>query len=309
MSTVLGRWIVVLRIDCGLTRRNLAERLGVAPSTLARWECDSETVPTEYLGKLAEALHVPVDDLMALHAQSSRRLKPRNSETAPARRVTRYPVAGTPAEMFAFGGGLAVDIYTRVSSRLKQRTHAEVLEKFPRDSAVQLMATHHLLACGADVRKLRLLELGCSLLVMQRTRKVYDGDRDRYALILPGDDWLLVLVPQVSLAVPGCPQIYRADFLGLYVDGYGHRQWVDITVDSPRSADDVHADCPSVLGLPRFHYTPEMVLLPNFGVGMVGDIRRFMISDVVHPHGVTTLRVRQPARLDPPSLKPRAENS
>lgn len=305
METVLGRWIAVLRMDCGLTRGNLAERLGVPASTVARWECESETVPADVLQALAEALHVPLDDLLALHAQSLRRVRiPRAAATR--KRLLKYPVEGNVAEMFRIGGSLGRILSSRVEKRLTRPLYDEVLARFPRDSALQLLFTHHMMAFGADVRKVRLLDLGCGLLVTQRTRKLYDGDRERYALILPGDDWVLVLVPQVSISVPGCPQIYRADFLTLYADSYGHRHWLDISVEDLPTEPEEHADCPSILGLPRFRFVTEHVLREEFAAQLVNDLKRYMTSDVVHRGGVTTLRVRQPVKLEPPFLKPKS---
>lgn len=305
METVLGRWIAVLRLDCGLTRGTLAARLGVPASTVARWECESESVPAEVLEALAEALQVPLNDLLALHAQANRRVRiPR--AMASRKRPLKYPVAGTVSEMTRVYRKLGRALSKQVQEKFPGRRYHELLEQFPRDSALQLLFSHHMLAHGADQRKVRLLDLGCGLFVTQRTRKLYDGDRERHALILPGDDWVLVLVPQVPIAVPTCPQIYRADFLGLYADSYGHRHWLDITVEDVPTEPQQHMNCPSALGMPRFRFTTDHLRRENFVPLMIADLRRYMMSDVVHDGGVTTIRVRQPARLDAPSLTPRA---
>lgn len=304
MNTVLGRWIAALRLDCGLTRGKLAEHLGVPASTVARWESENETVPAEVLGALAEALHVPLDDLLALHA-SSRRLK--TSIPARTRRIATYPVQGTLDEMLELGGRVASSLALHLERKLTRRVYNEVLERFPRDSALQLLFTHHLIAFGAHPRKARLLDLGCTLLITQRRRKVYDGERQRYALVLPIDDWVLVLVPQVPVGVPGCPKIHRIDFLALYADSYGHRQWIDLSVEDAPLERDEHADCPSLLGIPRLGYDSAHVCRPDMVALLVSDVRRYMTSDVVHANGVVTLRIRQPARLDPPPIRRRRD--
>lgn len=293
MNRVLGRWIAVLRMDCGLTRRKLAERLGVPPSTVERWESESETVPPECLGRLAEALEVPLHDLLALHEQSSRSLTlqvgPLPTST---RRMRRYKVVGTREDMLLAGGETALTLCEQVEERMTARLYAQLGRSFPRDSELQLMAAYHVIAAGGDLRKVRLMDLGCGL-------QVNDADRESYALILPGDDWLLLLVPQVSLSIPTCPQIYRADFLGLYVDSYGHRHWLDLTIDDVPAPPE-HANCPTVLGIPRFSYGSAQVRRSDFGSYLVEDIRRYMVSDVVSRGGTTSLRVRQPRRQDPP---------
>lgn len=307
MNKVLGRWIAVLRMDCGLSRRKLAERLGVAPSMVEQWESESESVPAELVSALADTLHVSPDDLLALQA-TSRRPRARSivGQRPLKKRVLPYPVAGTLAEMLALAGPIGWDLSARVEQRLTKPDYERMLQRFPRDSALQLLFTHHLLAAGAAIRRTSLLDLGCGLLVTKRAQRAYDGDRERQALFLAQDDWMLVATPQVPLGVPGCPQIHRADLLALYVDSYGHRQWFDVTIDEVQPEEDPHADCPSLLGLPRLRYGAAQVIDEGFASRFASDIRRFMTSDVMHADGVTTLRVRQPARLEPPGLSDRS---
>lgn len=300
----------MLRIDCGLSRRKLAERLGVAPSTVEQWESENAPVPPELVNALADTLHVSADELLSLEAHSR---PPRQRGLAGHRPVKKrplpYPIAGTLTDMLEMDEPLARALSTRVEQQLTKPVYQRLLQQFPRDNALQLMAAHHLLAMGAALGKTTLLDQGCGLLVTRRTRSIFDGDRERQALLLSHDDAFLAIFPQISICVPGCPQIYRADFLVLYVDAYGHRQWLDITIAPTSTAVDEHADCPSALLMPRFRFTESDVLSHDFGPRLVADIRRFMTSDVVHETGVTTLRVRQPARMSAPALTRRSDAS
>lgn len=310
MNKVLGRWIAVLRMDCGLSRRKLAERLGVAPSTVEQWESENAAVPPELVSALADTLHVSTDELLALEAHSSRpRLRSLPGQRPRKRRLLPYPIEGTLAQMLEQGGPLAWALSAQVEQRLTPPAYHRVLSQLPRDNALQLLAMHHLLALGAHTAKTTLLEQGCSLLVTRRTRPIFDSDRERHVLQLAHDDAFLAIFPQVPICVPGCPQIYRADFLVLYVDAYGHRQWLDVTIAPAASPVDDHADCPSALLIPRFRFTETDVLAEDFGPRFVADVRRYMTSDVLHESGVTTLRVRQPARLNAPALTARRDAS
>ena len=52
-----------LRLSVGLTQSELAEKLNVLQSTVARWESGDNTPRTEKLPELAEILKCTIDDL------------------------------------------------------------------------------------------------------------------------------------------------------------------------------------------------------------------------------------------------------
>lgn len=56
----VGNTIRAKRKDAHLSQKELAARIGVAQTTLASWETGARTVSTYYLGKLAEALSIPL---------------------------------------------------------------------------------------------------------------------------------------------------------------------------------------------------------------------------------------------------------
>lgn len=61
MKTVLR--IKFFRERTGLTRAQLADRLGVDSSTVCKWESGDNRPTVDTLFRLAEFFHCPVDDL------------------------------------------------------------------------------------------------------------------------------------------------------------------------------------------------------------------------------------------------------
>lgn len=310
MNRVLGRWIAALRMDCGLSRRSLAERLGVPASTVGRWESEGESIPAELLKPLAETLQVSAEDIDALQSRGSiGQHKPAATRARRPKKVLPYPVRGSLSEMLEMGGETAWALSAEAEARLGASTYQEVVRALPRDNALQLLIAHHVIALGAQVQSLVLEDLGCTFVITHRTKRASDGHRPRPVLVLRLTDGTIYMAGQVSIAVPGCPRIYRSDFLVLYDDDYGHRQWLDLTVDVASTTPDMHVDCPSVLGVPRFSFAEAQVQRADFGAAFVADLRRYMTSDVLHRRGLTTVRVRQPARLIAPALQPREDTT
>lgn len=71
-----GRGLPELREQVGLTRRDLAAVIGVAPTTVANWETGHRLVPASRLAPLAAALSQPVEILVVLMARD---VRPRRS--------------------------------------------------------------------------------------------------------------------------------------------------------------------------------------------------------------------------------------
>ena len=64
MNTTLGKRIAVLRHEKKMKQDELAERLGVSPQAVSKWENDQTCPDISALPLLAEALDVSVDELL-----------------------------------------------------------------------------------------------------------------------------------------------------------------------------------------------------------------------------------------------------
>ena len=61
---MIGKNLQKLRKMMNLTQEALAEKVGVARQTIAKWETEESTPDLEMSGKLAAALNVTLDDLV-----------------------------------------------------------------------------------------------------------------------------------------------------------------------------------------------------------------------------------------------------
>ena len=58
-----GQFIALRRKHLGLTQEELADRVGVSKSAIAKWEIDGGLPDRDNLKRLSEAINVSVDDL------------------------------------------------------------------------------------------------------------------------------------------------------------------------------------------------------------------------------------------------------
>ena len=71
-----GNFVCFLREEKGLTQSDIAERLGVTPAAVSKWENGSSKPRVEVLFKLAEILGVRPEELMAGHYIKEENLDP-----------------------------------------------------------------------------------------------------------------------------------------------------------------------------------------------------------------------------------------
>ena len=64
--TSLGERIVQARKRCGISQKDLAEELGVSQQAIVFWERSTNTIRSDTLAKLAQALNVTSDELLGL---------------------------------------------------------------------------------------------------------------------------------------------------------------------------------------------------------------------------------------------------
>ena len=65
MEKTIGQRISMLRKDKGITQEGLAERLGVSPQAVSKWENDISCPDITLLPKLAQLLGITVDELLS----------------------------------------------------------------------------------------------------------------------------------------------------------------------------------------------------------------------------------------------------
>ncbi len=65
-KTSLGRFISLRRKFLRMTQEELAEKIGVSKSAIAKWETERGLPDRDNLGRLAEVMSVSVDDLHRL---------------------------------------------------------------------------------------------------------------------------------------------------------------------------------------------------------------------------------------------------
>ena len=65
-NSSLGRFIVARRKLMRLTQKELAERIGVSKSAIAKWETGGGVPERDNLKKLSDLLNVTVDDLLGM---------------------------------------------------------------------------------------------------------------------------------------------------------------------------------------------------------------------------------------------------
>jgi transcriptional regulator with XRE-family HTH domain len=92
-----------LRIDRGLSQEEVAERAGMAPSTLSRLESGARRLALDHLTPLAQALGVEVGELLAPATRDPRvREKPRTVEGIVIRALSRSAPGGLIVTHMAF---------------------------------------------------------------------------------------------------------------------------------------------------------------------------------------------------------------
>lgn len=84
-SKTVGQRVAALREFYRMTQEELAEAVGVHSVTVSKWERGTQEVSGRYLPKLAEALGIPVNQLMGLTENVSRE----NPEHQPPADATR----------------------------------------------------------------------------------------------------------------------------------------------------------------------------------------------------------------------------
>lgn len=77
MSDTIGKRISSLRKEKGITQEDIAEKLGVSPQAVSKWENDISYPDILILPKLSKILGVTVDDLISEKSMNETRVLPK----------------------------------------------------------------------------------------------------------------------------------------------------------------------------------------------------------------------------------------
>ena len=69
-TDTLGKRIMALRKAAGMTQEQVAERLGVSPQAVSKWENDVSCPDVTMIPRLAQLFNVSTDELLGLKAST-----------------------------------------------------------------------------------------------------------------------------------------------------------------------------------------------------------------------------------------------
>ena len=255
-----------VRLVRGWTQLDLALRLGVHRGTVAKWEAGSEPVPKNARAAVAAALGVESEHVR----QQWPMAPPLRGLKVPPLYSPDYPVTGTLEEMLNLGS-FAATLWNKLPDN--PALAFELRERFPRDSAWELLAAVHLILAGAELEFRSMNDLFCSRLVTEKEGFAPAGHFLRHVLRwqLPGAT--ILLCPQVSLCVVGQSRSRRPDFLVLYIGP--HNLWIDVEIDSKFHEQTANDDARRAvgLGLPYRRYPTSALLRSDFPSRLLKDMQ------------------------------------
>lgn len=71
-TDTLGKRIMALRKAAGMTQEQVAERLGVSPQAVSKWENDVSCPDVTMIPRIAQLFNVSTDELLGLKASTVR---------------------------------------------------------------------------------------------------------------------------------------------------------------------------------------------------------------------------------------------
>jgi len=89
----IGAQLRSVRLACGVSQEELAERLGIERVTLSRYESGARTLPLATLVRIAELLHRPIAEFLPNSAALSLPSSPALSTAAPNRQHAHADIA------------------------------------------------------------------------------------------------------------------------------------------------------------------------------------------------------------------------
>lgn len=97
-SDTLGKRIMALRKAAGMTQEQVAERLGVSPQAVSKWENDVSCPDVTMIPRIAQLFNVSTDELLGLKAST---VRPAEASSCGSEDGGRRP--SSPAQGIGFG--------------------------------------------------------------------------------------------------------------------------------------------------------------------------------------------------------------
>ncbi len=97
-SNTLGKRIMALRKAAGMTQEQVAERLGVSPQAVSKWENDVSCPDVALIPRIAQLFNVSTDQLLGLKASA-----PKPAEASPSGSEDGRHRPSSPAQGIGFG--------------------------------------------------------------------------------------------------------------------------------------------------------------------------------------------------------------
>lgn len=271
----LGQRLCQLRREKGLSQRSLAATLGVSQRRYSRWEREVETVPVEWLAVLADALDAGTSVLSDVHVDRKGPILPPFLR-AVRRRLAYLPYTcnGSIEEMTGLNQG-ARQTWEAVRRLLSPADTARLAQRFPRDSAFELLAACHVILLGGYLARLTLNQLRCPVLTAEDYRSMRSAAYClRDCLVLENDDLNVVMFPQVWVVSVVQSEWYRLDFLCYARRRDGTERWMYVEIEGSQHEYTLNRDKRRAQGiqLRRLQFDAAEVLRYHFGEALLRRI-------------------------------------
>jgi transcriptional regulator with XRE-family HTH domain len=278
-SLTLGQRLIKLRQALDLTQQQVAELAGTTQPRYSEWERDARLPAGVDLDRLARVLRVEREVL-----ESAREMRSVGRPSLPsflagrrsASEIFLHDNKATLEDMRALGP-LARRLCSVARSGLPV-THLDRLSRrFPRDSAVELLAVFHLFPYGARLALLTLAQLLCPVLCVTGAKSARSGAfLKRDCILVEIGSLSLVFFPQVWVVSVVQSEWYRLDFLCFVRRIDGAEGWVCVEIDGSGHLWTPDRDKRRIQGLPvrRIAFDAREVLREDF----VGSLVRRLAS-------------------------------
>lgn len=273
---LIGQILRAIRLDRGISQRDVAHALGVCHQTISDWERGVRPFPTHHLTPIAALLGVTPEQFEA-DAEQSDPPRIRILYRLPRAHRLRYrpvfPAGASVAQMIALGPRQQA-LHDRVKAELPACEYDEAVKRFPRDTRWELQVVFHLLREGARVVYTSVSRFRLPLNVLRDNDWTEGRDLLQPALTWEREDERMVIFGQPWLNAPWHNPV-RPDFLIWYKRRGEPGYWIYIEIDDPSHLDKRYQDQARALAisLPGLRYENYTTSDQGFFQRLLSDIR------------------------------------